>query len=53
MTRQTKITIQTDSLMLLRGRNALRARCPLCNTESEMIALESLQVVSNLDRPER
>ena len=51
MTKQTKITIETDSIMLLRGRNATRAHCPLCNAESEMIVLGNLQVVSNLDRP--
>jgi hypothetical protein len=50
MARQTKITIQTDSLLLLRGRNSTRARCPFCNAESEMVALENLQVISNLDR---
>ena len=51
MTRQTKITIETDSLLFLRGRNSIRAQCPLCCGESEMVALENLQVVSNLDRP--
>jgi LSD1 subclass zinc finger protein len=50
MTKQIKITIETESLLLLRGRNSSRVRCPLCNTESEMVALENLQVVSNLDR---
>ena len=51
MTRQTKITIETDSLLFLRGRNSTRAHCPLCRAESEMVALENLQVVSNLDGP--
>jgi hypothetical protein len=51
MSRQTKITIETDSLLFLRGRNSIRAQCPLCRGESEMVALENLQVVSNLDRP--
>lgn len=50
MTKQTKITIQTESLLLLRGRNSSRTRCPFCDTESEMVALENFQVVSNLDR---
>lgn len=50
MTRQTRITLESDSLLLLRGRNSTRARCPLCNAESEMIALDDLHVVSNLDR---
>jgi hypothetical protein len=50
MTRQTKITFETDSLLFLRGRNSFRGQCPLCRGESEMVALENLQVVSNLDR---
>ena len=50
MTRQTRITIETDSLLFLRGRNSARTWCPLCNAESEIVALESVQVVSNLDR---
>jgi len=50
MTKQTKITVETDSLLLLRGLNSTRARCPLCNAESEMVALENLQVISNLER---
>ena len=49
MTKQTKITIQTDSLLLLRGHNSARTWCPLCDAESEMVALENLQVVSNLE----
>jgi hypothetical protein len=51
MTKQTKITIQTDSVLLLRGHNSTRARCPLCNADSEMVAIENLQIVSNLDGP--
>jgi hypothetical protein len=51
MTKQTKITVQTDFLLLFRGRNSRRARCPLCNEETDVVALENLQVISNLDRP--
>jgi hypothetical protein len=50
MTKQTKITIQEDSLLYLRGQNSTRAWCPVCNAESEMVALENLHVISNLDR---
>jgi hypothetical protein len=50
MTKQTRITIETDSVLLLRGRSLTRAYCPLCGGESEMVALENLQVISNLDR---
>jgi hypothetical protein len=51
MTKQTRITIETDSLFLLRGRNFMRARCPRCAAEVEMIALENAVVVSNLESP--
>jgi hypothetical protein len=48
MAKQTRITIETDSLLILRGRPPLRARCPQCNGETEMIPLERFGVVSNL-----
>ena len=48
MAKQTKITIETDSLLVLRGRTSLRAWCPQCATESEMIPIEGVGVVSNL-----
>lgn len=51
MAKQTKITIETDSLLILRSRNLKRAWCPLCVAEVEMIALENAGVISNLDRP--
>ena len=51
MAKQTKITSTTDFLLLFHGRSSTRARCLFCNGESEMIPLESLQVISNLDRP--
>jgi hypothetical protein len=50
MAKQTKITIETDSLLIFRGRNSSRAWCPRCKTEGETIALENLGVMSNLDR---
>jgi hypothetical protein len=49
MARQTKITIETDSLLILRGRNSNRAWCAQCSAEAEMIALENVGVLSNLD----
>ena len=48
MTKQTKITIETDSLLILRGRTALRAWCQQCDGETEMIPLEGVGVISNL-----
>jgi len=51
MAKQTKITIETDSLLILRSRNSRREWCPLCAADGEMIALENAGVISNLDRP--
>jgi hypothetical protein len=51
MAKQTKITIEADSLLILQGRNSNRAWCRLCAGETEMIALENVGVISNLDRP--
>ena len=48
MSRETKITIESDSLLILRGRNSLRAWCPDCASEVEVIPLDGLGVISNL-----
>ena len=48
MAKRTRITIETDSLLVLRGRKSLRAWCPQCGAEAEMIPLDDLGVVSNL-----
>jgi hypothetical protein len=40
--------IETDSLLVLRGRKLLRAWCPECGAEAEMIPLNDVGVVSNL-----
>lgn len=50
MAKKTTITIETDSLLIMRGRNLQRAWCPICGAESEMIALSNVAVISNLDR---
>jgi hypothetical protein len=49
MAKQTRITIETDSLLILRGRSSLRAWCSQCAAEVETIALEDMGVVSNLE----
>jgi hypothetical protein len=49
MAKQTKITIETESLLVLHGRTSIRAWCPQCGSEVEMVALESTAVVSNLE----
>jgi hypothetical protein len=52
MTKQTRITIETDSLLILRGRSSVRAWCSRCAAEVEMIAFKGMGVVSNFERPE-
>ncbi|HUK23186.1 MAG TPA: hypothetical protein VLV49_01300 [Terriglobales bacterium] len=51
MARQTRITIETESLLILRGRNSRRTWCAQCGAEDEVIALEEIGVMSNLERP--
>jgi len=51
MAKRTNITIETDSLLILRSRNSRRAWCPLCAIESEVIALDNVGVISNLEPP--
>ena len=48
MARRTRIRIESDSLLVLRGRTSLRAWCPQCGAEVEMIPLNDVGVVSNL-----
>lgn len=48
MAKHTTITFETDSLLVLRGRMPLRAWCPECGAEGEMIPLDDVGVVSNL-----
>jgi len=51
MAKQTTITIEKVSLLILRGQSSRRAWCPICAAEGDMIALENAGVISNLDRP--
>jgi hypothetical protein len=51
MAKRTRITIETDSLLILRSSSPRRAWCPQCAAEVEMIALENAGVVSNLEPP--
>lgn len=46
--RHTKITLETDSLILLRGRKPLQAICPECGVEREMIPIDEVGIASNL-----
>jgi hypothetical protein len=52
MAKRTRITIETNSLLIVRGRSSLRAWCSQCAAEAEMIALDDVGVISNLDRVE-
>jgi hypothetical protein len=51
MAKQTKITIETESLLILKGRTTNRAWCPDCAAVRDVIALEDIGVISNLERP--
>jgi hypothetical protein len=51
MAKQTTITIETDSLLILRGRNSRHGWCPRCEREVELIAIEDTGVMTNLQRP--
>lgn len=48
MAKRTRITIETDSLLVLRRRNSHWAWCPQCDAEAEMIPLNDVGVISNL-----
>lgn len=48
MAKRTTVTIETDSLLVLRGRSTLRTWCPQCGAKAEMIPLNVVGVVSNL-----
>jgi uncharacterized protein YggL (DUF469 family) len=50
MAKRTKITIETESLLVLRGRNMRRAWCVACAAEGGVIALEEVGMISNLER---
>jgi hypothetical protein len=52
MAKHTRISIETESLLVMRGRKALRAWCPQCAAETEMIPVAGIEVVSNLSPEE-
>ena len=49
MAKQTKITIETNSLLIVQSRTSRRAWCPQCAAYVEVIALSSVQLTSNLE----
>ena len=48
LAKQTKITIETDSLLVMRGAVSLRRWCPECAAEGEVIPFDGIGVISNL-----
>jgi len=50
MAKQTKITIETDSLLILQRGHSTRAWCPRCAAEGEMIPLEKTGRISGLQK---
>jgi hypothetical protein len=50
MAKQTTITIETKSLLILHSRSSRAAYCPDCGAEVEMIAFDDNGVISSLDR---
>jgi hypothetical protein len=52
MAKRTRVSIETDSLLIVRGQRLLQSWCPQCGGETEMIALDTLGVVSNLSPKE-
>jgi len=42
------VTVETDSLLVLRGRKPVQAWCPRCLAEGEVIPLNDVGVISNL-----
>ena len=51
MVKQIRITIETNSLLVLRGRNAGRRWCPQCAAESETVALGNAEALAKLQSP--
>jgi hypothetical protein len=48
MAKRTTITVESDSLLVVRGRRLMCAWCPECGAEGEVIPLNEVGVISNL-----
>lgn len=48
MAKHTRIMIETESLLVLKGRSSLHGWCPHCQADSELIPLEGVGGISNL-----
>ena len=49
MAKKTTITIQTNSVMVIRAGGSIPGWCSACGMEAEMIPVRQFGVVSNLD----
>lgn len=49
MAKQTTITIETRSLLIIQAGRSHRAWCPHCSAEADMLAVDSTSAVSDLD----
>jgi hypothetical protein len=49
--KQTRIIIETHSLLIVQSRHSRRGWCRLCGAEEEMIVLANLDAIPNLERP--
>jgi hypothetical protein len=50
MARRTKITIESNSLLILLGGSSKRVWCPQCAAEAEMVALGNAGAISNSEQ---
>jgi hypothetical protein len=48
MARQTTITIETKSLLILRSKNSTEAWCPVCGAQVEALLLENAGLLAEL-----
>lgn len=46
MAKQTTITIETSSLVILRGRDSGRAWCEQCAAERDMVSVENIETTN-------
>jgi hypothetical protein len=51
LAKRTILTIETESLLVVRGSSVPRSWCAQCAADAEMIGLMNLRVLTNLDLP--
>jgi hypothetical protein len=52
MAKRTTITLESESLLILHGRNSNRAWCPRCSAEVDLVAMKDMGVITNLGQPD-